>query len=207
MPAPAIDDTMKNAKNNRIGRDSSWRISARNPAGRAPFSRFCSLRMRLCNTIASTTGTPTPPTSSSVSRQPISSISAAVTGGAAANPILPTKVCSANDRPRRDLSTEPAQDRVIGRVDDRVAEPRQHRQQRRSANTRWPAPSPRSTASSGWCRRSESGARRSDRRETRPAPAPPPRCRPSARSRGPSSANDTSNACCQAMNSGGRQSW
>ena len=57
--------------------------------------------------IASTTGTPTSPTSSSVLRQPISRISAAVTGGAAANPTWPTKVCIANERPIRDLSTEP----------------------------------------------------------------------------------------------------
>ena len=107
MPAPAMEDTIKNAKNDRIERENRNRVSWRRLV-----LAFCraprwSTRMRLCQMIDSTTGTPTSPTSRSVLRQPISTISAAVTGGAAAKPTWPTKVWIENERPIRLASTEP----------------------------------------------------------------------------------------------------
>ena len=54
------------------------------------------------------TGTPSSPTTIRLIRQPIATISTAMTGGAAAKPKLPLNVCSAKERPMRSLSTEPA---------------------------------------------------------------------------------------------------
>jgi hypothetical protein len=91
MPAPAIDETMKNAEN--ISND---RLSS-NPAPRWSFgARLCgrrawSIRTRLCHTIAAT-GRPRNLIKIKASRQPSSSIRAAVAGGAAPNPTLPMKV-------------------------------------------------------------------------------------------------------------------
>jgi hypothetical protein len=56
--------------------------------------------------MVATTGRPKRPTKINAPRQPKSSIRAAVAGGAAANPILPTKVWKANDRPSRARPTE-----------------------------------------------------------------------------------------------------
>ena len=92
MPAPAIDDTMKKAKN--ISTDRLNRSPAPDVASSVRPRERClwSTRMRLCQMIVSTTGSPSNPTKINAPRQPSSSISAAVAGGAAAKPILPVKV-------------------------------------------------------------------------------------------------------------------
>ncbi len=92
IPAPAIDDTMKKAKNIITDRPSSRRAPEIAGWARSRGARRWSTRMRLCHRIVSTTGTPRSPTKVNAPRQPISRVKAAVAGGATAKPMLPTKV-------------------------------------------------------------------------------------------------------------------
>jgi hypothetical protein len=89
---------MKKPKNSMIDGDSSILALAAALVSRAG-ARLWSLRMRLCQMIASATGMPMRPTVSSAPRQPISQIRAAVTGGALAKPTWPVKVWIAKERP------------------------------------------------------------------------------------------------------------